>query len=78
MNHERYLGGASSSRQSRVCANLNTSIELRSLRMKNPRQSSYPMPLEDAEELPREFSEFGYRESDDPEDADRRRYYKVE
>ena len=33
------------------------------------------MPLEDAEELAREPSEFGYR---DPDEADRRRFYKVE
>jgi hypothetical protein len=46
--------------------------------MKPPRQSSYPMPLEDAEELAAELSEFGYRETDDADDADRRRYYKVE
>ena len=26
----------------------------------------------------REFEEFGYRETDDPDDADRRRFYKVE
>ena len=25
-----------------------------------------------------EFSEFGYRETDDPDEADRRRFYKVE
>jgi hypothetical protein len=46
--------------------------------MKRPRQSSYPMPLDEAEELAAEFSEFGYRETDDPDEADRRRYYKVE
>ena len=45
--------------------------------MKPPRQSSDPMPIEDAEELAAELSEFGFRETDDP-DADRRRYYKVE
>lgn len=36
------------------------------------------MPAEDAEELARELSEFGYRETDDPDEADRRRYYEVE
>ena len=36
------------------------------------------MPAEDAEELARELCEFGYRETDDPDEADRRRYYKVE
>jgi hypothetical protein len=46
--------------------------------MKRPRHSSYPMPLEEAEELAAELSEFGYRETDDPDEADRRRYYKVE
>jgi hypothetical protein len=46
--------------------------------MKKPRQSSYPMPLEEAEELAGELSEFGYRETSDADEADRRRYYKVE
>jgi hypothetical protein len=46
--------------------------------MKKSRGFSYPMPLEDAEELARELSEFGYRETDDPDEADRRRFYKVE
>jgi hypothetical protein len=46
--------------------------------MKSPRHSSYPMPAEDAEELARELSEFGYRETDDADEADRRRFYKVE
>jgi hypothetical protein len=46
--------------------------------MKKPRQSSYPMPAEDAEELAAKLSEFGYRETDDADEADRRRYYKVE
>jgi hypothetical protein len=46
--------------------------------MKTPRHSSYPMSAEDREELAREFEEFGYRETDDPDDADRRNYYKVE
>jgi hypothetical protein len=36
------------------------------------------MPAEETEELAREFEEFGYRETDDPHDADRRRFYKVE
>jgi hypothetical protein len=38
--------------------------------MKRPRHSSYPMAIEEAEELAAELSEFGYRETDD---ADRRR-----
>jgi hypothetical protein len=46
--------------------------------MKKPRHSSYPMPIEEADELARELSEFGYRETDDPDEADRRRFYKVE
>jgi hypothetical protein len=46
--------------------------------MKKSRASSYPMPLEDAEELAAELSEFGYRETNDPNEADRRRFYKVE
>jgi hypothetical protein len=46
--------------------------------MKKPHHSSYPMPLEEADELAHELSEFGYRETDDPDEADRRRYYKVE
>ena len=46
--------------------------------MKTPRQSSYPMPAEDAAELAAEVSEFRYRETEDPDEADRRRYYKVE
>jgi hypothetical protein len=46
--------------------------------MKRPQHSSYPMPVEDAEELARELSEFGYRETTDPDEAERRRYYKVE
>jgi hypothetical protein len=33
---------------------------------------------EDREELAREFEEFGFRETDDPDEADRRSYYKVE
>jgi hypothetical protein len=46
--------------------------------MKKPRHSSYPMPIEEADELAHELSEFGYRETDDPDEADRRRFYKVE
>jgi hypothetical protein len=46
--------------------------------MKKSRGFSYPMPLEDAEELAREPSEFSYRETDDPDEAYRRRFYKVE
>jgi hypothetical protein len=46
--------------------------------MKKPRHSSYPMSLEESEELARELDEFGYRETSDPDEADRRRYYKVE
>jgi hypothetical protein len=46
--------------------------------MKRPRHSSYPMAIEEAEELAAELSEFGYRETDDADEADRRRYYKVE
>jgi hypothetical protein len=46
--------------------------------MKRPRHSSYPMSLEESEELARELDGFGYRETDDPDEADRRRYYKVE
>jgi hypothetical protein len=46
--------------------------------MKRPRHSSYPMAAEDREDLAREFSEFGFRETDDADEADRRNYYKVE
>jgi len=46
--------------------------------MKRPQGSSYPMPIEEREELARELEEFGYRETSDPDDADRRRFYKVE
>ena len=45
--------------------------------MKN-RKATYPMSVEDRDELARELSEFGYRETSDPDDADRRNYYKVE
>jgi hypothetical protein len=48
------------------------------VQMKKPRQSSYPMPVEEHDNLARELSDFGYRETDDPDDADRRRFYKVE
>jgi hypothetical protein len=44
--------------------------------MKKPRP--YPMPAEEREELARELSEFGYRETDDADEADRRNFYKVE
>jgi hypothetical protein len=43
--------------------------------MKRPRQSSYPMAVE---ERARELEEFGFRETDNPDEADRRNYYKVE
>src|ERR1700722_6610159 len=46
--------------------------------MKPPRLSSYPMAIEEREELAREFEEFGYRETDDSDEADRRNSYKVE
>jgi hypothetical protein len=46
--------------------------------MKRPRQSSYPMPIEDLDALAAELSEFGYSETDDPNEADQRNYYKVE
>jgi hypothetical protein len=46
--------------------------------MKRPRQSSYPMPIEDMEALAGELSEFGYSETENPDEADRRSYYKVE
>jgi hypothetical protein len=46
--------------------------------MKRPRPSNYPMLGEERDELARELSEFGYRETDDPDEADRRRFYKVE
>jgi hypothetical protein len=46
--------------------------------MNKPRHSSYPMPIEEHEELARELSEFGYRETDDWDEADRRNFYKVE
>jgi hypothetical protein len=46
--------------------------------MKRPRHSSYPMAIEERDDLAGELSEFGYRETEDPDEADRRRYYKVE
>src|SRR5580693_9382723 len=36
------------------------------------------MSIEDKDELAQEFAEFGYRETSDPKDADRRNFYKVE
>jgi hypothetical protein len=42
------------------------------------RKANYPMSVEDKDELARELSEFGYRETSDPGDADRRNYFKVE
>ena len=36
------------------------------------------MSIEDKDELAQEFAEFGYRETSDPNDADRRNFYKVE
>ena len=46
--------------------------------MKRPRHSSYPMSIENMDALPAEVSEFGFRETDDSNEADRRSYYKVE
>jgi hypothetical protein len=40
--------------------------------MKKPRHSPYPMPADEREELAREFEQFGYGETDDPDEADRR------
>ena len=42
------------------------------------REATYPMSAEDKDELAEEFAEFGYRETSDPNDADRRNFYKVE
>ena len=42
------------------------------------RKATYPMSIEDKDELAQEFAEFGYRETFDPNDADRRNFYKVE
>jgi hypothetical protein len=36
------------------------------------------MSIEDKDELAQELAEFGYRETSDPDDADRRSFYKVE
>jgi hypothetical protein len=36
------------------------------------------MSIEDYDELAQEYAEFGYRETFDPTDADRRNFYKVE
>jgi hypothetical protein len=47
-------------------------------RMKKPPKSSFPMAVEGMADLAHEFSDFGYQETDDPDEADRRRYYKVE
>jgi hypothetical protein len=41
-------------------------------------KATYPMSIEDKDELAQEFAEFGYRETSDPKDADRRNFYKVE
>ena len=41
------------------------------------RKATYPMSIEDKDELAQEFAEFGYRETFDPNDADRRNFYKV-
>jgi hypothetical protein len=46
--------------------------------MKPPRHSNYPMSADERDELAREFEEVGFRETDDPDEADRRSYYKVE
>jgi hypothetical protein len=45
--------------------------------MKRPRHV-YPMTADERDEITGEFAEFGYRETDDSGEADRRRYYKVE
>jgi hypothetical protein len=42
------------------------------------RKATYPLSIEDKDELAQEFAEFGYRETSDPNDADRRNFYKVE
>jgi hypothetical protein len=46
--------------------------------MRPPRHSGYPMSADEREEIAREFEEFGFRETDDPDEGDRRNYYKVE
>ena len=38
------------------------------------RKATYPMSIEDKDELAQEFAEFGYRETFDPNDADRRNF----
>jgi len=45
--------------------------------MKRPRHSSYPMLVDERDDLARELGEYGYRETDDPDDAVRRRFYKI-
>jgi hypothetical protein len=40
--------------------------------MKRSRQSNYPMPIEERQNLARELRQFGYRETDDADEADRR------
>jgi hypothetical protein len=42
------------------------------------RKPTYPMSVEDKDELARELNEFGLRETSDPDEADRRSLYKVE
>ena len=42
------------------------------------RRPAYPMALEDRDELEAELDAFGYRETDDAGEADRRNFYKVE
>jgi hypothetical protein len=44
--------------------------------MRKPRQSNYPMAAEDRETLAEELERFGYRETDDPDEADRRNLYE--
>jgi hypothetical protein len=43
-----------------------------------PPKSSFPIAVEGMADLAHEFSEFGYQETEDANEADRRRYYKVE
>jgi hypothetical protein len=47
-------------------------------RVKEPRYSSYPMAVEEMAGLVAELSEFVYQETNDPDEADRQRFYKVE
>jgi hypothetical protein len=42
------------------------------------RKTTYPMSIEDKDELAQDFAEFGYRETSDSKDADRLNFYKVE